>query len=105
MMVTRGASVSSMGRRISNGRQGWDNSNHSNHSRRSSIATEAREYVDELFGGYFAVEHARELSNDPAAPLRDWSLFYCGGSKRIEKELKDTKKKYGIGDLAMGREV
>ena len=98
--LTRGASVSSMGRRISNERQGMDNSNH---SRRSSIATEAREYVDELFGGYFAVEHVCELSNDPSAPLRDWSLFYCGGSSRIEKELKETKKKYGIGDLAVER--
>ena len=75
----------------------------SNHSLRSSIATDARNYVDELFGGYFAMEHVRELSNDPGAPLRDWSLFYCGGSSRIEKELKDTKKKYGIGDLAVER--
>ena len=98
--LTRGASVSSVGRRISNERQGVDSSNH---SLRSSIATDARNYVDELFGGYFAMEHVRELSNDPGAPLRDWSLFYCGGSSRIEKELKDTKKKYGIGDLAVER--
>ena len=98
--LARGASVSSMGRRISNERRGLDSSN-SEH--RSSIATEAREYVDEIFGGYSAVEHVRELSHDPGLPLRDWSLFYCGGSAQMERELKDTKKKYGIGDLAVER--
>ena len=28
--------------------------------------------------------------------IKDWSLFYCGGSNAIKKSLKDTSKKYGL---------
>eukprot|EP00563_Minutocellus_polymorphus_P014570 CAMPEP_0181047182 /NCGR_PEP_ID=MMETSP1070-20121207/14741_1 /TAXON_ID=265543 /ORGANISM="Minutocellus polymorphus, Strain NH13" /LENGTH=368 /DNA_ID=CAMNT_0023125833 /DNA_START=57 /DNA_END=1163 /DNA_ORIENTATION=+ len=66
-------------------------------------SNEAQEQVELIFGGRQAVEHLRELSSEPDLPLKDWSIFYCGGSSRIESELKATKKKYGIGDLAVER--
>ena len=72
-------------------------------SRRSSLATEAQEEVESIFGGYQAIDDLKELSRGPDSPVKDWSLFYCGGSKRIEKDLKATKKKYGIGGLAVER--
>mmetsp|Transcript_21234 Transcript_21234/g.60918 ORF Transcript_21234/g.60918 Transcript_21234/m.60918 type:complete len:444 (-) Transcript_21234:984-2315(-) len=72
-------------------------------SGRSSMAIDAKAHVDQIFGGYFAIEHLLQLSLDPDRPLKDWSIFYCGGSQRIESELRETKEKYGIGDLAVER--
>ena len=72
-------------------------------SRRSSLASEEGEKAELLFGGDQAVEHLLELSRHPDSLLEDWSIFYCGGSARIESDLKATKKKYGIGDLAVER--
>lgn len=30
-------------------------------------------------------------------PLEDWSIFYCGGSTAIKRDLKQISKRYGIG--------
>ena len=72
-------------------------------TRRTSLASEAQEEVELIFGGYQAIDDLRELSLGLDSPVKDWSLFYCRGSKRIEKDLKATKKKYGIGGLAVER--
>ena len=72
-------------------------------SRRASMASEAQEEVELIFGGNQAIDNLRELSLGLDSPVKDWSLFYCGGSKGIEKDLKATKKKYGIDSLAVER--
>ena len=72
-------------------------------STRSSMVNAAEEQAELLFGGNQAVEHLLELSRDQGDILKDWSLFYCGGSKQIENDLRATTKKYGIGDLAVER--
>ena len=72
-------------------------------SRRSSLATEAQEEVESIFGGYQAIDDLKELSRGPDSPVKDWSLFYCGASKEIERELKATKKRYGLGGFAVER--
>lgn len=72
-------------------------------SGRFSLASEEGEKAELLFGGDQAVEDLLELSRHPDSLLEDWSIFYCGGSARIESDLKATKKKYGIGGLAVER--
>ena len=72
-------------------------------SRRLSIASEAQQHVSMIFGGHYAIGDLKKLSLDPDFPLMDWSLFYCGGSSRMEHELKTAKKKYGLADLAVER--
>ena len=72
-------------------------------SRRSSIASETQQQVSMIFGGHHAIDDLKKLSLDPDFPLMDWSLFYCGGSSRMEHELKTAKKKYGLADLAVER--
>ena len=34
--------------------------------------------------------------NESNEKLKDWSIFYCGGSEAIEKILKETSQKYGV---------
>ena len=72
-------------------------------SRRTSMASEAQEEVELIFGGHQAMDDLKELSLGPDSPVKHWSLFYCGGSNRIERELKVAKKKYGIGGFAVER--
>ena len=34
--------------------------------------------------------------SDNKDAFRDWSIFYCGGSTAIKKNLKEISKKYGL---------
>ena len=70
---------------------------------RSSVVSAAEEQVELLFGGNQAIEHLLVLSRGQDDILKDWSLFYCGGSAQIESDLRAAVKKYGIGDLAVER--
>ena len=74
-------------------------------SRRASVVSDAEEQAElhVLFGGNQAIEHLLELSRDQVDILKDWSIFYCGGSAQIESDLRAATKKYGIGDLAVER--
>ncbi len=49
-----------------------------------------------------SVKYMNELMNDSSGekPLEDWSIFYCGGSNAIVKNLKEISKRYDI-DLAV----
>ena len=38
----------------------------------------------------------RSLINESNEKFNDWSIFYCGGSKAIEKNLKEISQKYGV---------
>ncbi len=57
-----------------------------------------------MFGDTDTIEYMKNLMNDSfrtgERALEDWSLFYCGGSTGIKKNLKDISKRYNI-DLAV----
>jgi len=55
-----------------------------------------------VFGDSDTDEYMNKLMNDcdGAKPLEEWSIFYCGGSNAIKKDLKKISHCYGI-DLAM----
>ena len=54
-----------------------------------------------VFGDSNTEEYVRKLMNESARsgekPLEEWSIFYCGGSNAIKKDLKDISKQYDIG--------
>ena len=54
------------------------------------------------FGDTNTIEYVKKLMNDSSGekPLEDWSIFYCGGSNAIKKNLKEISKRYNI-DLAV----
>lgn len=57
-----------------------------------------------VFGDSTTKEYMSKLMNDNddsgRRPLEDWSIFYCGGSGAIHKNLRDISKQYSI-DLAV----
>ena len=56
-----------------------------------------------VFGDANTIEYVQKLINNSSHgehPLEDWSLFYCGGSDAIKKNLKEISKNYHI-DLAI----
>ena len=57
---------------------------------------------ESVFGGSNTIEYMKELMSDSSGekPLEDWSIFYCGGSNAIKKDLKGISKRYDI-DLAV----
>ena len=48
------------------------------------------------------IEYVKRLMDDSSGekPLEDWSIFYCGGSNAIVKNLREISKRYDI-DLAV----
>ena len=57
-----------------------------------------------VFGDSTTKEYMTKLMNDNdgsgRGSLEDWSIFYCGGSRAIHKNLRDISKQYSI-DLAV----
>jgi len=57
-----------------------------------------------VFGDSTTKEYMSKLMNESGdsgrRPLEDWSIFYCGGSRAIHKNLRDISKQYSI-DLAV----
>ena len=57
-----------------------------------------------VFGDSNTKDYVSKLMEDGVTngekPLEDWSIFYCGGSNAIKKDLKDISKRYDI-DLAV----
>ena len=70
----------------------------SSHKTRRSVGQNS------VFGDSKTKEYMSKLMNDNdgsgRSPLEDWSIFYCGGSKAIHKNLRDISKQYSI-DLAV----
>lgn len=53
-----------------------------------------------VFGDANTIEYVQKLMNNSSHgenPLEDWSLFYCGGSNAIKKNLKEISTSYNIG--------
>ena len=57
---------------------------------------------DSVFGDSNTIEYMNKLMNDSGSekPLEEWSMFYCGSSNAIVKDLKAISKRYDI-DLAV----
>mmetsp|Transcript_21864 Transcript_21864/g.33385 ORF Transcript_21864/g.33385 Transcript_21864/m.33385 type:complete len:237 (+) Transcript_21864:2587-3297(+) len=54
-----------------------------------------------VFGGSDTKEYVQKLMDDNGEkPLEEWSIFYCGGSNAIKKDLKKISVNYHI-DLAV----
>lgn len=55
-----------------------------------------------VFGGSDTKEYVHKLMNENSGekPLEEWSIFYCGGSNAIKKDLKRISMNYHI-DLAV----
>jgi hypothetical protein len=55
-----------------------------------------------VFGGSDTKEYVQKLMDDNSGekPLEEWSIFYCGGSNAIKKDLKKISVNYHI-DLAV----
>ncbi len=76
------------------------------HNLSHHFTTNPSQHHGSLFGGSNTIEYMDKLMNaSPSSdsdekPLEEWSMFYCGGSNAIVKDLKEISKRYDI-DLAV----